>query len=128
MEQPAGFLKAQINMTQCTLNREQVIELYDYRMIDHIIFNQPEETFLFGEKIKIIIGNITASELVQAQFYSIPPKSHGLTEEPAKHEIFLVPIQLARYTINPPRDIQFTVNMDFYLFLETKERRKYEPL
>lgn len=60
-EKPAGFLKAQIIMAQCTLDREQIIELYDYGMIDFIVFNRPEETYYFGEKIQIIIGNITTS-------------------------------------------------------------------
>lgn len=68
------------------------MELYDYGMIDYITFSRPEETFYFGEKIQIVIGNITTLETVQAQFYSIPPKGHGLTEELAKHEIFVVPI------------------------------------
>lgn len=60
-EKPGGFLKAQIIMAHCTLDREQIIELYDYGMIDFIVFNRPEETYYFGEKIQIIIGNITTS-------------------------------------------------------------------
>lgn len=128
MEQPTGFLKVQINMTQCTVPKEQIIALFDYGIVDHIIFNKPKKTFLFGEKFKIVIGNITTSKSVQAQIYSIPPKSYGLTKELAKHEIFLVPVQLARYTISPPRDIQFIKHMKYYLFLETKVSRKYEPL
>lgn len=65
-------------------------------MIDHIVFNRLEETYYFGEKIQIIIGNIITLETVQTQFYSIPPNSYGLTEEPARHEIFVVPIRKAR--------------------------------
>lgn len=61
MEQPAGFLKAQINMTQCSMPREKLIRLFDYGMIDYIIFNKPEEIFMFGEKIKIVIENITTT-------------------------------------------------------------------
>lgn len=127
-EQPAGFLKAQINMPNCTLEREKIIELYDYGMIDHIMFNRPEEAYYFGEKIQIVIGNITTLESVQAQFYSIPLKSYGLTEEPVRHEIFVFPIREAQNPFNPPRDVKFTDGMDFYLFLETEERRKFEPM
>lgn len=61
MEQPAGFLKAQINMTHCSMPHEKIIRLFDYGIIDYIIFNRPEETFIFGEEIKLIIGNITIS-------------------------------------------------------------------
>lgn len=64
--QPVGLLKAQINKTHCTLPRALVIRLFDYGMIDWIIFNQPEEIEWFGEKINIVIGNITVSESVQA--------------------------------------------------------------
>lgn len=89
-------------MTHCTMPRDKVIRLFDYGMIDWIIFNRPEETKWFGEKIKVIIGNITISESVQAQIYSFPPKSYGLTEEPAKHEIFVVPINSASYYTHEP--------------------------
>lgn len=65
-EQPAGFLKAQIIMPHCNLEREQIIELYDYDMNDHIVFNKLEETYYFGEKIQIITGNIITLETVQA--------------------------------------------------------------
>lgn len=126
MEQPAGLLKAQINMTQCSLPNKKIIRLFDYGMIDYIIFSKPEETFIFGEKIKMTIGNITTAESVQAQIYSFPPNSYGLTEEPAKHEIFIAP--LAKYTFCTPKDIQFIDNMDFYLFLEKEKRRMYQPL
>lgn len=115
-------------MTKCTMPRERLIQLFDYGMIDYIIFNHPEETFMFGEKIKIVVGNITTSESVQAQIYSFPPKSHELTEEPAKHEIFLVPLQIAKYIHSERKDIQFMDHINFYLFLETEKRRKYEPL
>lgn len=127
-EQPARFLKAQIIMGHCTLEGDQIVELYDYGIIDYIVFNRPEETYYFGEKMQIIIGNITTLETVQAQFYSIPPKSYGLTKKPARHEIFFVPIREARHPLNPPKDTQFIDDMDFYLFLETEERRRFEPL
>lgn len=91
MEQPARFLKAHINMTQCSMLEEKIVRLFDYGMIDYIIFNKPEETFMVGEKMKLTVGNITTIESVQAQIYFFPPKSHGLTEELARHEIFLVP-------------------------------------
>lgn len=97
-------------------------------MIDYIVFHRPKETYYFGEKIQIIIGNIVTSETVQAQFYSILPKSYRLTEEPIRHEIFIVPIREARHPLNPPRDVKFINEMDFYLFLETEERRKFEPM
>lgn len=97
-------------------------------MIDYIIFNRSKETSFFGEKIQLVLGNITVSESIQAQFYSILPKSYGLTEEPVRHEIFVVPIQVARHTISIPKDITFINDMDYYLVLETEERRKYEPL
>lgn len=74
-----------------------------------------------------MIGNITTSKIVQAQFYSILHKSYGLTEEPAKHEIYVAPIRSAVYMHNPPKDIEFIEDINFYLFLETEERRKYEP-
>lgn len=61
MEQPAGFLEAQIKMTQCSMPREKLIRLFDYGMIDYIIFNKPEEILMFGEKIKIVIENITTT-------------------------------------------------------------------
>lgn len=115
-------------MPNCTLEREKIIELYDYGMIDHIMFNRPEEAYYFGEKIQIVIGNITTLESVQAQFYSIPLKSYGLTEEPVRHEIFVFPIREAQNPFNPPRDVKFTDGMDFYLFLEIEERRKFEPM
>lgn len=89
---------------------------------------QAEKNISIWRKFKIVIWNITTLKSVQAQIYSIPPKSYGLTKELAKHEIFLVPVQLARYTISPPRDIQFIKHMKYYLFLETKVSRKYEPL
>lgn len=57
----AGFLKVQINMAHCTLERDRLTELYDYGMINYIIFNRPEETFFFGEKIQLVLGNITVS-------------------------------------------------------------------
>lgn len=126
-EKLAGFLKARINMNHCSLTREQIIELYDYGMIDSIIFTRPEEVLYFGEKLQSFIGNITVWEMVQAQFYWIPPKIYGLTEEPTKHEIFVVPIREARHPVAPPRDFTYIDDMEFYLFLETKERRKYEP-
>lgn len=90
-------------------------------MIDSIIFNRPEETYYFGEKIQIVIENITTFKTVQAQFYSIPPRSYGLTEELAKHEIFVVPIQEARHPISPPRDLEFIDDMNFYLYIKLKE-------
>lgn len=127
-EKPVGFLKAKINMAHCTLDREKIMELYDYGMIDSIIFNHPEETYYFGEKVQIVTGNITTSKTVQAQFYSIPLKSYGSTEEPAKHEIFVVPIREARHPLSPPRDLDFIDDMEFYLFIETEERRKFEHL
>lgn len=80
-------------MSHCTLTRDQIIELYDYGMIDYIIFVRPEESFYFGEKMQIVIGNITISKIVQAQFYSILPTSYGLPKEPTQHEIFNVPIR-----------------------------------
>lgn len=90
-EKPTGFLKARINIAHCTLIREQVIELYNYRMMDFIVFSRPEEVYYFREKFQIVIGNITISETVQAQFfYSIPPKK--LWVNWIKHRIFVVPI------------------------------------
>lgn len=96
-------------------------------MIDYIIFARPKEAFYFGEKMKIVIGNISVSEIIQAQFYSILPKSYGLTEEPAKHEIFIVPIRQASYMQSDPKDLEFVEDINFYLFIETETRRKYEP-
>lgn len=118
--QLGGFLKAQINMTHCTMPRDKVIRLFDYGMTDWIIFNKPEESLWSGEKIKVVIRNITVSESesVQAQIYSFPQKSYRLTEKPAKHEIFMVPISSAFYYTHEPTDIQFMDHMDFYLFLE----------
>lgn len=55
-------VKTQINMTHYTLPGALVIRLFDYGMINWIIFNQPKETEWFGEKINIVIGNITVSE------------------------------------------------------------------
>lgn len=80
-EQSAGFLKAELNMTQCTMPNDMIIRLFDYGMIDHIIFNKPKEVLIFGKKIQTIIGNIVVSESVQAQIYCFPPKSYGLTDE-----------------------------------------------
>lgn len=120
--QPGGFLKAQINMTHCTMPRERVIWLFDYGMIYWIIFNKPEETRWFGEKIKVIIGNITVFESVKAQIYYFPPKNYGFTEEPPKHEIFVAPINLASYYTHEPTYIQFMDHIDFYLFLEQEKR------
>lgn len=125
MDEPAGFLKAQINMTQCSLPNDKILRLFDYEMIDWIIFNRPKESYIFGEKMKLIVGNITTIVSLLAQIYSFPPKSHKLTEEPAQHEIFPVPIQLAHYYVTQPRYIQFMDTMDFYLFLEQEKRRKY---
>lgn len=87
MDEPAGFLKAQINMTQCSMDRGKILRLLDYGMIDYIIFNRPAEACVFGEKWKLTVGNITTTESVQAQIYSFPPKSQGITEEPTKHEV-----------------------------------------
>lgn len=42
--QPRGFLKAQINTMHCTMPKERVIRLFDYGIIDWIIFNKPKET------------------------------------------------------------------------------------
>lgn len=92
-ESSIGFLKAQIVVSQCSLSREQIIELYDYRMIDYIIFSKPKDSIYFGEKMQIVFGNMTVSDIVQAQFYSATPRSYGLTREPAKHEIFVVLIR-----------------------------------
>lgn len=63
-EQPAEFLKAQIVMSRCSLSREEIIELYDYGMIDYIIFSRPEDSYYFGEILQIVIGNINISEIV----------------------------------------------------------------
>lgn len=73
-EQPAGFLKAQINLAHCTLDRDRLIELYDYGMLDYIIFNKPEETYFFGEKIQLVLGNITVSETFKHSFIHFLPK------------------------------------------------------
>lgn len=91
-------------------------------MIDQIIFNHPYEALWFGEKIKMVVGAITASKSIQAQIYSFPPKSYGLIEEPAKYEIFLVPITLAKYVVCAPNEIHFMDHVDFYLFLEQEKR------
>lgn len=123
----AGFLKVQINMTQCSMPRHELIRLFDYGMIDHIIFNTPEEACLFGKKFAMIIGNITISESVQAQIYSYPPKSYGLREEPARHKVFLVPLSAATYLRNPPTDIEFMDHLDFYIFLEQERKRVFNP-
>lgn len=66
MEQSAGFLKAQITMTHNTMPRDKIIRLFDYGMMDWIIFNHPDEVLLFGEKMQMTIGAITQSESVQA--------------------------------------------------------------
>lgn len=76
----------------------------------------------------MVIGNILVSESLQAQIYSFPLKSRRLTEELAKHEIFLVPIALATYFSHEPTDIQFMDNIDFYLYLEQDKRKAYQPL
>lgn len=73
-EQPVGFLKAQINLAHCTLDRDRLIELYDYGMLDYIIFNKPEETYFFGEKIQLVLGNITVSETFKHSFIHFLPK------------------------------------------------------
>lgn len=114
-------------MSRCTLPKEKILELYDYGMIDYIIFTCLGDVEGFGEKLKLVIGNMTTSEIVQAQFHSTLPKSHGLTEEPAQHEIFVVPIRMATYLNSDPPDIKYINDINFYLFLETEERRKYEP-
>lgn len=44
------------------------------------------------------------------------------------HEIFVVPINDARYRLNPPRDIELIDDIYFYLFLETEKQRKFEPM
>lgn len=84
-------------MTNCSLPNDKIIRLFDYGTISYIIFNRPEETYIFGEKFKITIGNIIVSESVQTQIYSFPPKRYGLTEELAKHEMFIVPLSMAKY-------------------------------
>lgn len=76
----------------------------------------------------MVVGAITASESIQAQIYSFPPKSYGLIEEPAKYEIFLVPITLAKYVVCAPNEIHFMDHVDFYLFLEQEKRWAYQPL
>lgn len=121
----AGFLKAKINMAHCNLSREQILELYDYGMIDSIIFSRPKEVLYFGEKIQIVIGNITISETVQASFYSIPPRSFGLTEEPSRHEIFAVPIQESRNSLATPKD--FTLSM-IWISIYFQKQKKEESM
>lgn len=120
MEQLARFLKAQINITQCSMLEEKIIKLFDYGMIDYIIFNKPEETFMVGEKMKLTVGNITTIESVQAQIYSFPPKSHGLTEELARHEIFLVPYS----QLNIPSPFQEISNLLIPLIFIYISKRK----
>lgn len=56
MDTPAGFLKAQIDMAHCSMTKEQTLTLFDYGMIDHIIFHKPEDTFIFGEKCRLLFG------------------------------------------------------------------------
>lgn len=73
------------------------------------------------------MGNMTISETIQAQFYSALLISYGLTEEPARHEIFIVPIRMATYLQFDPQDLDYINDMNFYLYLHTEDRRKYEP-
>lgn len=40
----------------------------------------------------------------------------------------MVPINDARYRLNPPRDIELIDDIYFYLFLETEKQRKFEPM
>lgn len=115
-------------MSQCILPRDLVSRLFDYGMIDWIIFTSPKETEWFGKKIKVVIGNMLVSESVQAQIYSFPLKSYGLTEEHAKHEIFVLPIASATYFSHELTNTQFMDNIDFYLYLEQEKRRAYQPL
>lgn len=124
--QAAGFLKAQINMTQCTLPSDMIIRLFDYGMVDHIIFNKPEEVLIFGKKMQLVIGNILVSETVQAQIYSFPPKSYGIIEEAAKNEVFVVPLGLANFYSNKPKDINFMDTIEYYVFLEQERRKCYQ--
>lgn len=120
MDEPTRFLKAQINMTQCLMPNDKILRLLDYGMIDYIIFNRPEETFIFGEKWKLTVGNITTTESLQAQIYSFPQKSYGLTKEPAQHGVFLVPLQSAQYSFTFPRF--------FIYFLNRKSEGNINPL
>lgn len=53
-EQAAGFLKAQIIMARCTLKREKIMELYDYGMIDFIVFNRPEEPIILEKRFSLL--------------------------------------------------------------------------
>lgn len=89
------------------------------------LLTSPKETEWFGEKIKVVIGNMLVSESIQAQIYLFPPKSNGFTEELAKHEIFVVPIASATFYSHKPTDTQFMDNIEFYLFLEQEKRRAY---
>lgn len=40
----------------------------------------------------------------------------------------MVPINDARYPLNPQRDIELIDDIYFYLFLETEKQRKFEPM
>lgn len=40
----------------------------------------------------------------------------------------MVPLSLATYVVNSPKDIQFIDHIDFYVFLEKEKRKCYQPL
>lgn len=61
MDSPAGFLKAQLDMAHCSMPRDKIIALFDHGMIDYILFYRPKDSFIFEEKVQIVIGNITIS-------------------------------------------------------------------
>lgn len=81
-------------------------------MIHQSIFTTVEQTRLFQEKMQWTIGNIVLDGPVTVTINSKIPVSHGLTEEPAYHQILIQPGIWENYM--QPQNFQTIEDPDFY--------------
>lgn len=116
-----------VSVMQCSMPSEKILKLLSYGMIDYIYSTGLKKLLSLGKNGSSQLAILLSRSQSKPRYTLSLQKVMGL-EEPAQHEIFLVPLQSAQYSYTYPRDIKFMDTIDFYLFLEQEKRRRFQPL